>query len=263
MSNNEKYILLMDIGNTNIKIGIACCNKIVYTWRTSTDYNKTADEYGMILYDLLQLHNLDFDDINDIIVSSVAPSINYTIEHMCSYYMKKKPIFVSPNINLGDLKIKYNKNDIGADRIINAVAGIEYYSSPLIIVDFGTATTFGAINKDKEFIGGLIAPGIKSSTESLVNNAAKLPKIELVNPESILGTDTVSNMQSGVINGFTGLVEYIVNKIKKIEGFENAKVIATGGMSELITKNSNIIDIVDRALSLKGLNLVYNFNKNV
>lgn len=255
-------ILLMDVGNTNIKIGLANDKKNLNTWRIATDYTRTADEFGMVLFDLLKQSGYNFTDINGIILSSVAPSINYTLEHMCTYYMHIKPIMVSHKLNLGKVTLDYSLHELGSDRIVNAVAGYELYGGPVIIVDFGSATTFGAVNADGVFCGGLIAPGIKSSVESLVNVAAKLPRIELIKPTSILGKNTVENMQSGVIYGFTGLVEYIIKSIKKEPEFVNAKVIATGGMSQLVTQNSDIIDTVDRALSLKGLKILYDYNKD-
>jgi type III pantothenate kinase len=254
-------ILLMDVGNTNIKIGLADDKKTLITWRVATDTNRTADEFGMVLLDLLEQSGYAFGDIGGIILSSVAPSINYTIEHMCSYYMHMKPVMVSHKLNLGKLRLDYNLPELGSDRIVNAVAAYEIYGGPVIIVDFGSATTFGAVDESGVFRGGLIAPGIKSSAESLVNTAAKLPRIELIKPASIIGKNTVENMQAGVIYGFTGLVEYIVTNIRKEPAFTKAKVVATGGMSQLVTQSSTIIDTVDRALSLKGLHILYDYNK--
>lgn len=256
-------ILLMDVGNTNIKIGLSNEKKHVFTWRVATDTSRTADEFGMVLFDLLSQAGFTFNDIEGIILSSVAPSINYTLEHMCTFYMHKKPIMVSPKLNLGRISLDYTAHELGSDRIINAVAAYELYSGPVIIVDFGSCTTFGVVDENGVFRGGMIAPGIKSSAESLVNTAAKLPRIELVKPSAVIGKNTVENMQAGVIYGFTGLVEYIVNKIKSESPFRNAKVVATGGMSQLVTQNSNVIDIVDRALSLKGLKILYDYNKNI
>ena len=251
-------ILLMDVGNTNIKLGLANEQKTVQTWRIATDTTRTADEFGMVLFDLFRQSGYAFKDVDGIILSSVVPSINYTLEHMCTYYMKKKPISVTGDINLGGIKIDYHAGQLGADRIVNAVAAYKLYGGPVITVDFGSATTFGAVDKDGVFCGGLIAPGIKPSTDSLVNTAAKLPRIELVAPNRTLGKSTVENMQAGIIFGFTGLVEYIVKRMKEEPGFENAKVIATGGMSQLVTQtDSRIIDVVDRALSLKGLKILY------
>ena len=251
-------ILLMDVGNTNIKIGLANETKTIHTWRIATDTNRTADEFGMVLFDLLKQSGHSFREIEGIIISSVAPSINYTLEHMCSYYMKCKPIMVASNIRLAGVTLDYNKQELGSDRIVNAVAAYRLYGGPVITVDFGSATTFGAVDADGVFLGGLIAPGIKSSTESLVNTAAKLPRIELVAPKGVIGKNTVENMQAGIIYGFTGLVEYIVKRMKREPGFADAKVIATGGMSQLVTQTeSKIIDVVDRALSLKGLKILY------
>lgn len=256
-------ILLMDVGNSNIKIGLANEQKTVKTWRIATDTNKTADEFGMILFDLLEQNGYTFDNIDGIIISSVAPSINYTLEHMCAYYMHVKPIMVSHKIDLAGITIDYNKQELGSDRIVNAVAAYKQYGGPVITVDFGSATTFGVVDKNGVFVGGLISPGIKSSTESLVNTTAKLPRIELVKPNCIIGKNTVENMQAGIIYGFTGLVDYIVRNIKSEPGFENAKVIATGGMSQLLIQDckNTIIDVIDRALSLKGLRILYDENK--
>ena len=254
-------ILLMDVGNTNIKIGLANETKTIHTWRIATDTNRTADEFGMVLFDLLKQSGHSFREIEGIIISSVAPSINYTLEHMCSYYMKCKPIMVASNIRLAGVTLDYNKQELGSDRIVNTVAAYRLYGGPVITVDFGSATTFGAVDADGVFLGGLIAPGIKSSTESLVNTAAKLPRIELVAPKGVIGKNTVENMQAGIIYGFTGLVEYIVKRMKREPGFADAKVIATGGMSQLVTQTeSKIIDVVDRALSLKGLKILYDEN---
>ncbi len=256
-------ILLMDVGNSNIKIGLANEQKTIKTWRIATDTSKTADEFGMILFDLLEQNGFTFSNIDGIIISSVAPSINYTLEHMCSYYMHVKPIMVSHKIDLSGMTIDYIAQDLGSDRIVNAVAAYKIYGGPVITVDFGSATTFGVVDKNGVFVGGLIAPGIKSSTESLVNTAAKLPRIELVKPASIIGKNTVENMQAGVIYGFTGLVEYIVKNIKAEIGLENAKVVATGGMSQLLLQDckTSLIDVIDRALSLKGLRILYDCNK--
>ncbi len=254
-------ILLMDVGNTNIKIGLSDKTRNLATWRIATDVKKTADEFGMVLFDLLKNGGMSFADVEGIIISSVVPSINYTLEHMCSYYMKKKAIFVGGDINLCGLKIDYNGSQLGSDRIVNAVAAYKLYGGPVITVDFGSATTFGAINEFGVFCGGLIAPGIKASMESLVNTTAKLPRIELIKPNRVIGKNTVENMQSGIIYGFTGLTEFILKKMKEQDGFSAAKVIATGGMSQLVTQTEpDIIDVVDRALSLKGLRLIYSDN---
>ena len=255
-------VLLLDIGNTNIKIGVLEGLRIVTTWRIASDHNKTADEFGMVFMDLMSSKGYSFDDVEGIIISSVAPALNYTIEHMCRYYTHKKPIMVTSRINLG-VNIRYSvPEELGADRIVNAVAAYYEYGGPCITVDFGSATTFGYIDADGNFLGGAIAPGIKSSAEALTNTAAKLPRIELVRPGSIIGKTTVQNMQAGIIYGFQGLVDGIITEMIREAGAPDVKVIATGGMSELVAQGSRRqFDIVDRALSLKGLRKIYELNK--
>jgi type III pantothenate kinase len=265
INNSEKQsmVLLLDIGNTNIKIGVSDGTKIVRSWRIATDYTKTADEYGMVVLDLLSTINLTFNNIDGIIMSSVAPSLNYTIEHMCKYYTNKKPLSVTTRIKTG-IKICYaHPEELGSDRIVNAAAAYALYKTAAIIVDFGSATTFGVIDGNGNFLGGAIAPGIKSTAEGLTNTAAKLPRIELSSPISAIGRTTVENMQSGIIFGFRGLVKGMVERIKQESGIPNIKTIATGGMSEIITigDNNKLFDITDRALSLKGLQYLYGINK--
>lgn len=255
-------ILALDIGNTNIKIGMFCGDKLMDSWRVSTLSSRTADEFGMILFDLLATKNATFYDVEGVIMSSVAPSMNYTIEHMCRYYMHKGPIVVNDKLDTG-IKLMYrNPEELGSDRIIDCVAAYYLYGGPAIVIDFGSATTFNAITAKGEFLGGAIAPGIKTATESLVNTAAKLPRIELISPENVIGRNTVENMQSGIAYGFTGLVDYIVRKMKMCDGLENAKVIATGGLSEIVVRSDDsVINITDRALALKGLKIIYDRNK--
>jgi type III pantothenate kinase len=216
----------------------------------------------MILFDLFRVAGFAFAEVEGIIISSVAPALNYTIEHMCSYYTGKKPVMVNSKLNLGGVILNYLvPEELGADRIVNAVAAYKLYGGPVIVVDFGSATTFGVVSGEGIFLGGVIAPGIKSSAEALTNTAAKLPRIELYKPQSVIGRTTVQNMQSGIVYGFTGLVKGIIEDIKAESGFINAKVIATGGMSQLLNQEGKIIDTVDRALSLKGLKILYELNK--
>jgi type III pantothenate kinase len=255
-------ILLLDIGNTNIKIGLVKSGKMVKTWRIASDHKKTADEFGMVFLELFQSNGFTFSEIEGIIMSSVAPALNYTIEHMCSYYTKKKPIVVCSKMKM-PIKLNYRfPEELGADRIVNATAAHVLYGGPTIVVDFGSATTFNIIDKDGVFLGGAIAPGIKCSAESLTNTAAKLPRIELVRPKSIIGKTTVENMQAGVVYGFTALVRGMVEQMRKESGLQDLKTIATGGMSELVLQgDKTLIDTVDRALSLKGLKILYELNK--
>jgi len=256
-------LLVLDIGNTNIKFGVFKGEELMTSWRVSTEAAKTADEYGMLLGDLLRTQGLTFKDIDSVIMSSVAPSLNYTIEHMCRYYLGLSPIVVDSDSNCG-LKITYDHpKDLGPDRIVGSTAAFHLYGGPVILIDFGSATTFNAITADGEFLGGAIAPGIKTATESLVNVAAKLPRIELVRPEKVVCTNTKSGMQAGIIYGYTGLVEFMIKKIKETPGMENAKVVATGGLSQLVQfdGDNKLIDIVDRALALKGLKIIFDRQK--
>ena len=253
-------ILVMDVGNTNIKIGLFRGNDLVETWRVATDGKRTADEYGMTLLNIFSTVNVGFEDIEGVIISSVAPSLNYTLEHMCKFYMKKRPIMVGPGVKTG-LNIKYTSpQEVGADRIVNAVGAYGLYGGPVIVIDFGTATTFGVVSGKGEFLGGAIAPGIKSSLESLVGTTAKLPRIELVKPEKFINKNTISNMQAGLVYGFEGLVAYMVKNIKAELNEENCIVVATGGLSELVSAEVTGINHVDRALTIKGLKLIYDMN---
>lgn len=257
-------ILVIDIGNTNIKLGVYDGDKLVESWRLSVSVPRTSDEIGIHMRNLCEEHGIGKGDFEGIIVSSVQPSLNYTFERACEYYLGKKPIVIGPGIKTG-LNIKYiNPQEVGADRIVNSVAAYRIYGGPCVVVDFGTATTFNAISAKGEFLGGCIAPGIKTSLKSLVNNTAKLPNVELITPTSAIGKTTAGNMQAGIVYGFIGLVQNIVRELKKEMGEENAKVIATGGLSTLITDSddSNTIDIVDRYLTLKGLKIIYDINKN-
>ena len=256
-------LLVIDIGNTNIKLGVFDKDTLVNSWRLSVKVMRTADEMGTSMQNLFATKNISFSDIDGIIMSSVSPNINYTMEHACQYYMGIKPIMVGVGVKTG-LNIKYaNPHEVGADRIVNSVAGYKLYGGPCIIVDFGTATTFNVINEKGEFLGGAIAPGIKTSLDGLVNNASKLMRVELNTPSSVIGKTTTSNIQSGTIYGFTGLVKYIVDKMRKESGMSDAKVIATGGLSELVANvDDNVIDVIDRYLTLKGLQMIYEMNKN-
>lgn len=254
-------IFVLDVGNTNTVLGVYQDDLLKYHWRVETSRHKTEDEYGMTVKSLLQHEGLHFKDFDGIIISSVVPPIMFTLERMCRKYFNLKPMIVGPGVKTG-LNIKYdNPKEVGADRIVNAVAGIHEYGSPLIIVDFGTATTFCFINEQRQYMGGAIAPGIGISTEALYSRAAKLPRIEIARPDGVIGRNTVTAMQAGILYGFVGQVEGIVNRIKKESGSSPA-VIATGGLASLIAGESDIIEIVDPFLTLKGLHLIYKRNQD-
>ena len=252
-------LLVMDVGNTNISIGVYKGDCLCYHWRISTDREKTEDEYGMIFSQLLGHVQLTFQDINGMILSSVVPPIMAALERMCIKYFQVTPLVVGPGVKTG-LNIKYdNPKEVGSDRIVNAVAAIQEYGAPIIIVDFGTATTYCYVNEDNQYLGGVIAPGIEISTEALYSKASKLPRIEITRPASIIGKNTVAAMQSGILYGFIGQVEGIVTRIKK-QSKQNPKVIATGGRAAMIAEDTSIIDIVDPYLTLKGLQIIYTKN---
>lgn len=252
-------ILALDVGNTNIKIALAKGEEIVYSWRLSAKNSRTADEFGIELGNLLANKNYSFKDIDGVIVSSVVPSLNYTLSHAITYYIGIEPIFVSTDLKTG-LTFKYNPlSSLGADRIANAVGAYYSYGAPCIVIDLGTATTCGVINAKGEFVGGCIAPGIITSADALSQKASKLPLVELVQPDKAIQDDTIHGIQSGIIIGFKGLVREIVGEFKKELGDENVKVIATGGLTELIADKS-FIDVFDRPLTLKGLIKLYELN---
>lgn len=254
-------LLVFDVGNTNMVLGIYEGTELKNYWRISTDKAKTSDEYGMLINNLFQYDNVDKNSIKDIIISSVVPNVMHSLENFCVKYFNKQPLIVGPGIKTG-LNIKYdNPKQVGADRIVNAVAAIEKYKSPMIIIDFGTATTFCAISEKGEYLGGTIAPGIKISSEALFQRASKLPRVELLKPGMTICKNTVSAMQSGIIYGYVGLVDKIIAMMKKELGNYDIKVIATGGLSSLIASETDSIDCVDKNLTLEGLKIIYNKNK--
>jgi len=253
-------LFVIDVGNTNTVLGIYQNEELIHHWRIETNRYKTEDEYGMVIGSLLKYAEIQFTDFTGVIISSVVPPIMFALERMSTKYFKQKPLVVGPGIKTG-LNIKYdNPKEVGADRIVNAVAGIAQYGSPLIIVDFGTATTYCYIDENKNYIGGAIAPGINISTEALYTKASKLPRIELSTPSNIVGRNTVEAMQVGILYGYVGQVEGIVKRMKE-QAKKEPTVIATGGLASLISKESTVIDVIDPYLTLKGLHLIYKRNK--
>lgn len=253
-------ILCLDVGNTNIKYAVFDGQTLKLSFRIATEHKRTSDEYGGQLISILNNNGIEPADITGGIISSVVPPLDYTLDRMCRTYLKFKPLMLGPGLKTGlNLKVDDAK-EVGADRVVNNVAAVREYGYPLIIIDFGTATTFNVIDEKGQFIGGVIAPGIKGSLDSLVNGTAKLPRVEIERPEKVIGKNTVTNMQSGIFFGFAGLVEYLVKRIKREMKCDNVKVIATGGFSEVIAKEISCIDKVDKLLTLIGLNYLYNLN---
>jgi type III pantothenate kinase len=252
-------ILVVDVGNTNIVLGIYQGKTLLHHWRVSTDRSATSDEYGMLVFNLFQHAEISIKEIKAVIISSVVPPLISVLEVLCKKYLDQTPLIVGPGLKTG-LNIRYeNPREVGADRIVNAVAAIELYGPPLIIVDFGTATTFDYIDEKGQYIGGAIAPGIGISTEALYQRAAKLPRIELIKPKSTVGRNTITSMQAGIIYGFAGQVDGIVGRMQEEFG-SKAKVIATGGLAELISSETKSIEVVNTLLTLQGLQLIYERN---
>lgn len=254
-------LLTIDIGNTNIKYGIYKGKELVASFRVSSRISRTADEYGSVLVNLLDDRGIKKADVDGIIISSVIPPLNYTICHMCEYFFGITPLMVGPGIKTG-LNVKTdNPKEVGADIIVNSVSAFGKYGGPTVVIDFGTATTFDIIDENCSLLGVVIAPGIKTSLEGLVNNTAQLPMIELDAPESVIGKNTKSSMQAGIIFGFSGLVDNIINKIKRKLNKTDLTVVATGGLGEIIAKEVKSITKVDRTLTLDGLRAIYDLNK--
>ncbi|WP_416148136.1 type III pantothenate kinase [Salipaludibacillus sp. HK11] len=253
--------LVMDVGNTKIAIGVYDLGELQYNWTVQTDTFKTVDEYGILINNLFQFEGLNLEDVSGGIISSVVPTMDQCLKTMCQIYFHFTPMFIGPGIKTG-LNILYeNPREVGSDRIVNAVASIHQFSAPLIIIDMGTATTFCYINEKKQYVGGAIAPGMDISMEALYKRASKLPKIETIKAKSVIGKNTIHAMQSGFLYGFVGQIEGIVGRMKH-EIKNEPTVVATGEMANVIAQETDLIDHVDEWLTLKGLQLVYDRNKN-
>ncbi|WP_029268306.1 type III pantothenate kinase [Virgibacillus alimentarius] len=253
-------LFVLDVGNTNTVLGVFEKDQLKHEWRIKTDRYKTEDEFGILIKSLFEYKGISFSEITGIIISSVVPPIMIALERMCKIYFDQKPLIIGEENVHTHLKVSYpNPKEIGSDRVVNAVAAIATYDTPLVIIDFGTATTYCYINEHQEYTGGLITPGISISMEALYSKASKLPKIELQPPENIIGSSTVEAMQSGVFYGYIAQVDGIVMRIKRQMTHEPT-VIATGGLASLIGEASETIDYVDTHLTLKGLNLIYQKN---
>lgn len=252
-------ILVFDVGNTNIVLGVFDQDKLVTSWRIATNRRHTADDLGVLVKNLFYFRGLQMDDIEALVMSSVVPPLTPAIVEMCKRYFGRGPLVIGPGVKTG-MPIRYeNPREVGADRIVNAVSVASRYGVPAIIVDFGTATTFCAVSRSGEYLGGAIAPGIGISTEALFEKAAKLPRIELVKPDQVIGKNTVASMQSGIYYGYLGQLEGIVHRFKKEIG-DDAVVVATGGLAPLICSETDCVDYIDPDITLWGLKIIYERN---
>ena len=254
-------ILVIDVGNTNITFGIYKGDELIATFRMTTHAERTSDEFGMHLLSLMELKGVPKESIQGVMIASVVPKLMHALVNAILKYIGKKPYIVGPGIKTGIKIVTDNPREIGPDLIVGAVAGYELYGGPVLIIDFGTATTYVAVNEKGEFFTGVVSPGIRISAKALWQDTAKLPEIEIKKPASILAKETISSMQAGLIYGQIGQTKYIINEMKKESGLTDMKVVATGGLGRLISNEVEEIDIYDPDLILRGLKLLYDKNR--
>ncbi|HWQ35994.1 MAG TPA: type III pantothenate kinase [Blastocatellia bacterium] len=253
-------LLVIDVGNTNTVIGVYEGERLLTSWRLTTERTRTVDEYGILFRNLFTLAGMDSSSIDAVAISSVVPPLHFTLEKMSQVYFGRVPLFIDHSVDTG-MTIRYSPpTDVGADRIVNSVAAIERYGAPCIVVDFGTATTFDAVTADREYIGGVITPGITISAEALFQRAARLYRVEIRRPEQIIGQHTIGSVQSGLYYGYIGLVDGILKRMVAELG-DHVRVIATGGLAKLIGRGSEYIEEIDENLTLEGLRLIYERNR--
>ena len=254
-------ILVIDVGNTNITFGVYKDKELVATFRMMTKQARTSDEYGMNIMELLRIHNVDKTDLEGTIIASVVPNVMHSLTGAVTRYLGTAPLIVGPGGKTGIKVVTENPRQIGADRIVDAVAAYEIYGGPVLVLDFGTATTYDLVDASGAFVPGVTAPGIRISAKALWEDAAKLPKIEIQKPNSILAQETISSMQAGLVYGQIGQTEYITRKMIEESGYENVKVVATGGLGRIIANETDSIDIYDPNLTLLGLMFIYEKQK--
>ena len=253
-------LLTVDIGNTNVNIGVFDGSKLKGTWKVATGVHRMPDEYASLLLNLFERHGVDASQVTDAILCSVVPTLVGVFEEVCRRYLKVLPLVVESGVKTGVRICLDNPREVGADRVVNAVAAHQMYGGSVIVIDLGTATTFDAVSEDGDYLGGAIAPGIAIATEALFTRTAALPRVELTHPKRAVGRNTVAAMQSGIVFGYAGLIEGIVARIQQEMGGK-AKVVATGGYAELLARETPVIEVVNPDLTLIGLRLIYEMNK--
>lgn len=255
-------ILAVDVGNTNITFGVYREKELLKSFRLTTKISRTSDEFGMTIMELLRINGIAISEITGISMASVVPNIMHSLTGAMVRYIGREPLIVGPGVKTGIKVVTENPRGVGADRIVDAVAAYEKYGGPVLVLDFGTATTYDLVTEDGNFAACIIAPGIRISLMALSNEAAKLPEVEIQKPRSILAQETISSMQAGVVYGQIGQTEYIIRQVKKETGYENLKVVATGGMGRMISQETEAVDIYDSSLTLEGLRIVYEKNQD-
>lgn len=254
-------ILAVDIGNSNIVIGVYDKDNIICNWRMVTRSEKTSDEYGIFILDSLNYNNINKNDIKSAIVSSVVPNVMHSFENALKKYFGIDPIIVGPGIKTGITISTENPREVGADRIVGLVAAYDMFGGPLLVIDFGTATTYDVVSEKGEFKYGITSPGIQITADALWQRTAQLPSVEIKKPDSILAKNTITSIQAGLIYGYIGQVEYIIKKVKEEMNVETMKVVATGGLGRIISDETPMIDVYDPQLLFKGLKIIHDKNQ--
>lgn len=250
-------LLTLDVGNTNITIGVFDGEELKCTLRITTKMPRTSDEYGILLCSLMRDNQIDPTDIDAAIISSVVPAVMYSLRNGLYKYLHVDPIIIEPGVKTGIKVVTEAPAQIGSDRIVDAAGAYTKYGGPVLVLDFGTATTYDLVDEKGQFLSGITAPGIRTAAKALWQDAAKLPEIEIKKPASILAKETISSMQAGLVYGQIGQTEYIIDKVKEESGFENLKVVATGGLGAMIAAETKKIDIYDANLTLEGMRFIY------
>lgn len=254
-------LLAVDVGNTNINFGVYDGEKLRVMFKVMAKMSRTSDEFGISIRELMDLNGISKDEIDGCIIASVVPNVMHSLTTAIERYIGCKPLIVGPGVKTGIRIVTENPKEVGADRIVDAVAAYDKFGGPVLVIDFGTATTYDLVSEDGSFIAAITAPGLRISAKALWEDTAKLPEVEIKKPASILATETISSMQAGLVYGQIGQTEYIIEKVKEESGIENLKVVATGGLGGIISDETKKIDVYEKFLTLDGLRLIYEKNR--